>query len=419
MRERKAVLITFPARFAVEEAKELAAAGDYQVVELVTQRYLGKAQFGMGKGKAEEVREMVSSSQAEVLLVDEHLRSNQIYNLAKLIGVEVIDREKLILEIFARRVTTAEAKLQVELAELKYEMPRARDKVRLAKTGEQPGFHGLGKYEVDVYYRVIKRRISTVLEKLAMVRQQRDLHHRQRARIDLPTVSLAGYTGAGKTTLFNLLTGESKEVGSGSFTTLSTSIRSMNLTGSKILLTDTVGFITRLPTYMIEAFKATLEEQIIADLVLLVVDIGDEPDYLVTKKQSCSAILSELGISPWRVLTIYNKSDKSSHEEIAGKLQEIDGTVDNAIVISALTGDGIDRLKSRIANAVVDCVESVIFLDKGEIYRISGELERLKENAEVEIVKEANGEIKLNIRGPSWIIKRTESWNRNATENFS
>lgn len=419
MRERNAILVTFSARFAVEEAKELAAAGDYQVVELVRQRYLGKSKFGMGKGKAEEIREMISSSKAEVLLVDEHLRSNQIYNLAKLTGVEVIDREKLILEIFARRVKTAEAKLQVELAELKYEMPRAKDKVRLARGAEQPGFHGLGMYEVDVYYRVIKRRISMVREKLAVVRQQRNLHHRQRARINLPTVSLAGYTGAGKTTLFNLLTGESKEVGSGSFTTLSTSIRSMSLTGSKILLADTVGFITRLPTYMIEAFKATLEEQTMADLVLLVVDIGDEPGYLATKKQSCSAILAELGVSPWRILTVYNKSDKSSREEIAGKLREIDGAPENAIVISALTGDGIGRLKSRIGNAVVDCVESVIFLDKNELYRISGELERLRKNAEVEIVKEASGGIKLIIRGSSAVIKRTQSWKRNAKGNFN
>ena len=156
-----------------------------------------------------------------------------------------------------------------------------------------------------------------------------------------------------------------------------------------------------------------------ADLVLLVVDIGEEPGYLATKKQSWSAILAELGVSPWRVLTVYNKSDKSSREEIAGKLREIDGAPENAIVISALTGDGIGRLKSRSGNAVVDCVESVVFLDKNELYRISGELERLRKNAEVEIVKEASGGIKLIIRGSSAVIKRTQSWKRNAKGNFN
>ncbi len=254
LQKKTAVLITYPDQFVINEAAGLAEAAGYTVLKTLSQRYLSRAKYGLGAGKAENLRALLDEVDASTVIFDEKLRSTQIYNLAELTKREIIDRERLILEIFSRRATTAEAKLQVGLAELTYELPRAKEKVRLAKISEQPGFFGLGKYEVDIYDRAIKRRISTVKKKLRDASKRRELYRIQRRRLDIPIVSLAGYTGVGKTTLFNSLTGDSKEVGSSHFTTLTTSTGSVKLNGFKILLSDTVGFISRLPAYMIEAF---------------------------------------------------------------------------------------------------------------------------------------------------------------------
>ncbi|MFN3622245.1 MAG: GTPase HflX, partial [Nitrososphaerales archaeon] len=168
---KRAVLVTYPNQFILHEAKELAKAAGYEVVEILTQRYLMHSKYGLGSGKAEDLKEIVAKKDCNVVLFDESLKSVQIYNLTKLAGVEIIDREKLILEIFAKRASSRESKLQVRLAELEYEMARAKEKVRLAKLGEQPGFYGLGGYEVDVYYRAIKRMTVSIKEKLKKVRQ--------------------------------------------------------------------------------------------------------------------------------------------------------------------------------------------------------------------------------------------------------
>jgi len=215
--------------------------------------------MGIGEGKAEEAARLVREHKIDTILFDDSLNASQSYNLAKLCNVEVRDREKLILEIFARRATTSEAKLQVQLAELNYELPRAKDKVRMAKRGEQPGFFGLGRYEVDVYVRMRKRQIAVLKGKLEEVRERREVQRRHRASEGLSTVAITGYTGAGKTTLFNRLTGESKEAGGGAFTTLAPTTRSVDVGGRKVLLSDTVGFISRLPTYLVEAFKSADE----------------------------------------------------------------------------------------------------------------------------------------------------------------
>ncbi|MEM2873816.1 MAG: GTPase HflX, partial [Nitrososphaerales archaeon] len=269
---KKAILVTYPDKFVIQEALGLAEAGGYEVAKLITQRYLSKAKYGIGSGKAEELKNMLKDLNADTILFDEKLKSVQIYNLAKLTGVEVINRERLILEIFNKRASSAEAKLQVQLAELRYEIPRAREKVRLAKIGEQPGFFGLGRYDVDDYYRMIKKRTAIITKKLKQVSKRRELYRFQRLRTNLPLISFAGYTGAGKTSLFNILVSERKDTDKGLFTTLTTTTRSLQLSESRVLVSDTVGFISRLPPYMIEAFKATLEELTHANLVLLVID---------------------------------------------------------------------------------------------------------------------------------------------------
>lgn len=342
----RALLIHHPDAFEAEEARALAEAADYEVGAAITQRYLARARYGVGEGKAEEAAAIVREDDIQTILFDSRLTASQAYNLAKLCKVEVKDREKLILEIFAKRATTAEAKLQVQLAELSYELPKARDKVRRAKAGEQPGFFGLGKYEVDVYVRMMKRRMATLKRKVGDVSERREILRYRREKTGFPSVAITGYTGAGKTTLFNRLTGEKKEVDLGVFTTLSPTIRGIDIGRKRVMVSDTVGFISRLPTYLIEAFKSTLEEASFANLVLLLVDASLPPERLSANLQSCLDILAELGVPASKVLTVLNKSDLAGVERI-GEMMRGTG-LQEGVPISAKTGQGIAELLEAI-----------------------------------------------------------------------
>jgi len=325
----------------------LAQAAGYEPVGTLTQRYLSRSKFGVGEGKAQEAAQIVREKGAETIIFDSRLNPSQTYNLAKVCKVEVKDREKLILEIFARRAATAEAKVQVELAELNYELPRARDKVRRAKAGEQPGFFGLGKYEVDVYVRMMKRRSATLRKKVEELRGRREVFRRQRLREGFASVAITGYTGAGKTTLFNKLTGETKEVDAGAFTTLSPTTRRIAIRNQKVLVSDTVGFISRLPPYLIEAFKSTLEEVSYATLVLLLVDASQPVGKLLTSYESCVGTLAELGVPETRILAAMNKTDLVGTEELREKSRTIG--LGDPVCISARTGSGLGELLQAVA----------------------------------------------------------------------
>ena len=272
----------------MQEGKGLVESlGNYNVVKCFTQKNLTHMQYGLGSGKVEEIKEFLQHTKSDQIIVDEHMTPKQIYNLEKTTGVKVVDRERLILDLFYIRSTTSEAKLQIQLAEIKYELPRIREKARLLIGNERPGKGGSGEYIVDVKFRDLKRRMAFILKKLAESRKKRDLYHDQRVENRMPIVSLVGYTSSGKTTLFNLLTQESRETSENLFTTLSTTTRSFIINGQKVLLTDTVGFIRRLPTYMIEAFKSTLEESLQADMILLLIDSSESADDIRIKYYSC------------------------------------------------------------------------------------------------------------------------------------
>jgi GTP-binding protein HflX len=343
----RALLIHYPEKYETEEAVALAQAAGYEVGGELTQRYLSRSKYGVGEGKAEEAAAVVREKGIEVILFDSELNSAQSYNLAKLCKVEVKDREKLILEIFAKRATTAEAKLQVELAELAYELPRAREKVKRAKLGEQPGFFGLGKYQVDVYVRMMKRRMSTLKQKVAEVRDRREIFRYRREKTGRQMVAITGYTGAGKTTLFNRLTGEKKEVDAGVFTTLSTTTRGVDLGKRRVMVSDTVGFINRLPTYMIEAFKSTLEEVSYSDLAILLVDASTPAERLEVNYRSCAATLAELDVPESKILAVMNKADLLGAEELGEKMQMLG--LKDAVCVSAKTGAGIPDLLAQIS----------------------------------------------------------------------
>jgi GTP-binding protein HflX len=318
----KVILVTYPDNFSLQEAQSLvessspSMASHPQIVKVFTQKFLNHSRYGLGSGKAEEMKEFVKQSKADQIVVDEHLTPKQIYNLEKLTGAQVIDRERLILNIFHSRATTTEAKLQIELAEVKYEMPRVRENAKLTSgSTERPGKGGMGEYTVDVKFRDLKRRMSFIKKKLVDAHTKRELYRQQRLKTKLPIVSLIGYTSSGKTTLFNLLTAENKEISSSLFTTLSTTTRALRINNEKqeressLLLIDTVGFISRLPHYMIDAFKSTLEESLAADLILLLIDASEKFEDIKIKYESCWNVLNELKVDKSRIFTILTKCD--------------------------------------------------------------------------------------------------------------
>jgi len=344
-----AILITYDREDDVKEALALCDTAGYQVIKIIKQKFLNKSKYGLGEGKVEELKELVNSTKPNVIIFDEILKPSQNYNLASKLKTNILDREALILEIFERNATSAESKLQIKMAELRYEMSRAKEKVRLAKKGEQPGFMGIGKFEVDVYFNDIKNRMTSIKSKLVKAGKQRALHRQGRDRIGFKTISLAGYTSAGKTTLFNTLTGETREENPKLFTTLSTTTRKIKISETDVLISDTVGFISNLPAYMIEAFKSTLEELTYTDAVILVIDISDPIIELQKKFRSCMRALEELGVDYNKIIFALNKSDLISKDEILAKVESL-GLKENkkCLSISAVTGENISKLKELL-----------------------------------------------------------------------
>lgn len=347
----KTILVSYPDSFRLEESKSLVESADCRIVKVFTQKYLNHSQYGLGAGKAEEIKDFVKEQgDIQQLVVDEHLTSKQLYNLSKLVGVEAIDRERLILNIFYSRATTMEAKLQIELAEIQYEMPRVRDIAKMTSGNERPGKGGMGEYTVDVKFRDLKRRMNFVKEKLAEAKKKRDLYHQQRTRTRMPVVSLVGYTSSGKTTLFNLLAKEQKETSGSLFTTLSTTTRALKLGDDKqdLLLTDTVGFISRLPPYMIDAFKSTLEESLAANLILLLVDASEDLEKIDIKYSSCWDVLDELQVNRAKVVVVLTKHDLIGPQKLQEIVQRLQ--LGDPVIISSKTGHGIHKLKNMITD---------------------------------------------------------------------
>ena len=346
----KAIVVTYPDDFAKNEILELTKAAGYEVSKVITQKQVIKSEYGVGVGKAQELEGMVEESGAGTIIVDESVTSSQANKLSTKTHAEVVDRERLILNIFAKRATTTEAKLQVQLAELRYALPRARDAVRLSVKGEQAGFMGMGETAVDVKFRALKRQMGFIKTKLEQSRTSRDVHTAERRKLGVPFVSLAGYTSSGKTTLFNKLASESKEESPKLFTTLTTTTRMVGFPNSenRILLSDTVGFISRLPTYLVESFKSTLDELRYADLVLLMVDASEAVDSIKTKFVSCRETLSELEVDTGKILLVLNKVDllvESGRPKIEADplFKDFD-----TVSISATKGVGLRQLRNHI-----------------------------------------------------------------------
>ena len=346
---KSCILITYYDDDAISEAEGLCEAAGCKILHLIKQEFLNSPKFGLSGGKIDDLKNLVTKMRPDVIVFDEVMKPSQNYNLAAELKIQVLDRESLILEIFESRSTSTESKMQVKLAQLRYEMSRAREKVRLSKMGEQPGFMGIGKFEVDVYYNDIKNRMVSVRAKLQKAGKQRELHRQSRKRIGFRTISLAGYTSAGKTTLFNSMTGEKNEEDHKLFTTLTTTVRKFKLDREWVLISDTVGFISKLPAYLIEAFKSTLEELTFTDIVIVVIDATDRNNELKKKFSSCFKTLMELGVKRQDMLFAFNKTELMNDAEVFEKVKQLDLVENkNWIAISANTGKNIENLKVLI-----------------------------------------------------------------------
>ncbi|HEX8856535.1 MAG TPA: GTPase HflX, partial [Thermoleophilaceae bacterium] len=310
-RQRALTIAVAPQEPDLAELRELLRTAGVAVVGEMTQhRVQPDPDRYFGKGKLGELKQAVKESGANLVAVDDELAPRQERNLEEAIGVPVIDRTAIILDIFADHAASAEGKLQVELAQLEYNLARMRGLwTHLERLGGGIGTRGPGESQIETDRRLARDRISTLKRRLEHTKSTRGVMRRERERAALPTVALAGYTNAGKSTLLNALTGASAGVRERLFHTLDPTTRSFEIEGRTYLLTDTVGFIRKLPHQLVEAFSATLEEALHADLILHVADASAPEDELAEMLSAVEDVLEEIGAADQPRLLVLNKVD--------------------------------------------------------------------------------------------------------------
>jgi GTP-binding protein HflX len=334
---------------ALDELRDLATAAGARVIdEVIQRRDRPDPATYIGKGKVEELREQILIEGVDVVIFDEELSPSQAKNLEEILETKVVDRTGLILDIFSRRARTKEGKLQVELAQLTYRLTRLtghRD--YLSRLGGGIGTRGPGETKLEMDRRQVRHRIATLKREIEQIRKHRQLHREHRRRDQLPLVSLVGYTNAGKSTLFRALSKEDTLISNKLFSTLDTLIRRIQLSRNfPILISDTVGFIRKLPHQLVSAFRATLEEVVEADLILHVVDASD-PDR-EEKEQVVLDVLKDIGAGDHPLLTVYNKADLIE----ASSQKPVARSSGSNILVSAVNGEGLDRLVEEIVSHV-------------------------------------------------------------------
>lgn len=342
------------------ELRELArTAGVVPVGELVQQREHPDPRTFVGKGKLEELKRAFAEAGAEVLLVDDELTPTQQRALEDALEARVVDRTQLILDIFAQHASSAEGKLQVELAQLEYNLPRMRGLWRhLERLGGGVGTRGPGETQLETDRRLARTRISLLERRLRELGAQRATRRKRRRRAAVPTIALAGYTNVGKSTLLNALTGAEASVDDRLFATLDPTTRAFEHEGRRYLVTDTVGFIRRLPTQLVEGFASTLEETLVADLVLHVADGSLAEDRLRETIAAVQGVLAEIGADDVPVELVLNKVDLL---DPLGR-RRLAHAFPRALQVSAVTGEGIEELRARVAELFSDRFEDVRLL---------------------------------------------------------
>lgn len=350
----------------------LETAGGFCTAKVLQNRHTPDAHSFIGEGKAQEVRMLAEATESTMVIFDNELSPGNIRALEKIIGVPVLDRSALILDIFAQRAKTREGRLQVELAQNKYLLPRLSGMgTSLSRQGGGIGTRGPGETKLETDRRIIRERINRLEAELEQVRQVRSVQRERRIKNSIPVVAIVGYTNAGKSTLLNKLTGAGIPANNRLFDTLDTTSRQLTVSDNlDVVLSDTVGFIAKLPHHLVNAFHATLEELEYADLLLHVIDSADpnrEEHIAVVDK-----LIAQLAKPGTPVLRCYNKSDLVSPEDIP--------TGDDVVAISAANGTGCAALLAAIERALERARHHVMLCLP---YSMGGQVETLHDNAQV------------------------------------
>jgi GTPase len=372
---------------ALEHGEDLAelqellrTAGVAVVGQAVQHRDQPHPNSYLGPGKLAEVKAAAKAADANLIACDDELSPRQERNLEQELGLPVVDRTAIILDIFADHAHSADGKLQVELAQLEYNLARMRGLwTHLERLGGGIGTRGPGEAQIETDRRLARDRIAALRRKLSGVKSSRAVMRAERERAHLPQVALAGYTNAGKSTLLNGLTGATVSVRDRLFNTLDPTTRATRLGGRTYLLTDTVGFIRKLPHQLVDAFGATLEETILADLVLHVVDASVPEEEMLAMLRAVEDVLEEIGAGDRPRLLVLNKADSIDED----RRTELAYRHPDGVLVSALTGEGLDQLSDAIEDAferTLRPIELLLPYAEGgrlaELHELAGDLER-------------------------------------------
>src|SRR4051794_3161451 len=390
----------------------LRTAGVATVGDLVQRRDQPNANTYLGAGKLDELRGAIRSADANLVACDDELSPRQERNLEERIGVPVIDRTAIILDIFADHAHSAEGKLQVELAQLEYNLARMRglwthlERLGAGRMDGGIGTRGPGETQIETDRRLARDRISALRRRLRRVTGTRDTMRAERERAHLPEIALAGYTNAGKSTLLNALTGAEVNVRDRLFETLDPTTRTLNVDGRSYLLTDTVGFIRKLPHQLVDAFGATLEETRRAKLILHVVDASTDEERMVEMVRAVDEVLDDIGAGSSPRVLVLNKADLIDDE----RREELRFRHPDGVVVSAETGEGLDVLRERVAAAFAPMLRAVELLVP---YREAGMLPELQAAAgDLEREETAEG-VHVRARLPAAIAARYDRYTVN------
>jgi GTP-binding protein HflX len=389
----------------LDELRELLrTAGVAAVGTAVQRREHPHPNTYLGPGKLDELKEEIERIDANVVAADDELSPRQERNLEQKLGVPVIDRTAIILDIFAAHAHSAEGKLQVELAQLQYNLARMRGLwTHLERLGGGVGTRGPGETQIETDRRLARDRIAALKRRLVHVKSTRSVMRAERERAHLPTVALAGYTNAGKSTLLNALTGAEVGVRDRLFHTLDPTTRVLRAGGHDYLLTDTVGFIRKLPHQLVEAFGATLDETRGADLILHVVDASVGEDELVEMTRAVEDVLEEIGAGDARRLLVLGKADRLD----AGRRAELANRHPNAALVSAVTGEGLEALLARIEDEFARTLREVELLIP---YREGGRLAELHALDGALVREETADGVRVTARLPAALAARFDAF---------
>ncbi|TMM08873.1 MAG: GTPase HflX [Actinobacteria bacterium] len=380
-RQRALCVAAGPQEADLAELRELLRTAGVAVAgELYQRRARPDPDRYLGKGKLAELRHTVAESGANLIACDDELLPRQEHNLEQAVGVPVIDRTAIILDIFADHAASADGKLQVELAQLEYNLARMRGLwTHLERLGGGIGTRGPGETQIETDRRLARDRIATLRRRLAHTGQTRGVMRQERERAQLPSVALAGYTNAGKSTLLNALTGASAGTDDRLFHTLDPMTRGFEIGGRAFLLTDTVGFIRKLPHQLVDAFAATLEETLRADLIVHVVDASAPEEELVEMSRAVDDVLEEIGGGDRPRVLALNKVDLLDAE----RRRELSFRHPQAVQVSAATGEGLDDLREAVEVRFLGTLQRMELLvpygeggSLSELHEVAGEMER-------------------------------------------